>query len=82
MGKNDTMFKDEVIDAMTDYKIMSDAGVEWEKGVGTDIAKSLGWLLGGWASFGLDKKVKKLKDWAGSESGKLQDEKLWIGVFN
>lgn len=82
IGKKDTMFKDNVIDALTKYKIMSEAGVEWEKGAGTDIAKSLGWLLGGWASFGLDKKVKKLNEWADKESGKLQDVKIWSGVFN
>ena len=82
IGKKDTMFRDNVIDALTKYKIMSEAGVEWEKGAGTDIAKSLGWALGGWASFGLDKKVKKLNDWASTEAGKLQDDKIWSAVFN
>jgi len=82
IGKKDTMIIDQVITALTNYDIMKDAGVEWEKGIGTDIAKSLGWVLGGWASFGVDKKVKKLNKWAVKEAGYLSNEAVWKGAFN
>lgn len=79
--KKDTMIVDEVIDALTSFKIMSDAGVTWDKGAKGDIAKGLGWLLGGWASFGYDKKVKALSKWASGEVKYLSDTSAWSGTF-
>jgi hypothetical protein len=43
------MIVDEVIDALTRFKIMSEAGVSWDKGAKGDIAKGSGlafWRLG------------------------------------
>jgi hypothetical protein len=79
--KKDTMIVDEVIDALTRFKIMQEAGVEWNKGAGGDVAKSLGWLFGGWASFGYDKKVKALNSWASGEISRLQNPAAWQGAF-
>ena len=82
--KKDTMIVDEVIDKLRSktIHIMQDADVEWNTGVGGDIAKGLGWLFGGWASFGYDKKVKKLREWSKKELGRLQNEAVWRSSFS
>ena len=79
--KSDTLIVDQVIDKLSDFKILSEASVNWEKGTKADIAKGLGWLLGGWASFGYDKKIKSLNKWAKSEIVYLSKEESWIGTF-
>jgi hypothetical protein len=81
VNKKDTMIVDEVIDALTNFNILSEAAVTWDKGAGGDIAKSLGWLLGGWASFGYDKKVKSLRNWASKEVNRLQNPAVWQSAF-
>lgn len=81
VNKSDTLIVDQVIDKLSDFKILSEASVSWEKGSKADIAKGLGWLLGGWASFGYDKKIKSLNRWAKSEIVYLSKEENWIGTF-
>ncbi len=81
VNKKDTMIVDEVIDALTNFNIMSEASVSWDKGAGADVAKSIGWLLGGWASFGYDKKVKSLRTWASKEVNRLQSPAVWQTAF-
>ncbi len=76
-NKKDTMIVDEVIDALKNFGILDEAKVKWDTGAGGDIAKGLGWLFGGWASFGYDKKVKSLRDWAGKEIGRLHSPDAW-----
>jgi hypothetical protein len=81
VNKSDTLIVDQVIDKLSDFKILSEASVSWEKGSKADIAKGLGWLLGGWASFGYDKKIKSLNRWAKSEIVYLSKEENWVGTF-
>ena len=81
-GRKDTMIVDGVITALEKLNIMKEAGVEWDKGVGGDIAKSLGSFFGGWASFGYDKKVKSLSKWANDELGALSKDTAWAPAFS
>lgn len=80
--KKDTMIVDEVINALKKHGILDEAKVKWNTGAGGDIAKGLGWLFGGWASFGYDKKVKALNGWARTELGRLQNQAVWRTAFS
>ncbi|MCH2044713.1 MAG: hypothetical protein MK212_11395 [Saprospiraceae bacterium] len=76
----DPLIVDEVITQMTNFGILSDAKVKWDKGWKGDVSRFFGWLLGSWASK-YSKKVEELRKWAGTEANRLVTENAWKGIF-
>lgn len=80
-NNKDISLADAVIDRLTRFDILKDAGVDIGKGFGDKLKRGLGQIFGGWLSFGEDKKLKKLAEFGASEVKTLTQPGTWQNVL-